>query len=110
MAEKYIVFKIDDWLDAWKGMDPDPDTEAEEGSHPLSELQGKRLPGAHVIREQDIFAAPVLYAYASAVQTTIEIMHREGIDVPVYLETARDHFFEAAGDAEASPVKRLPDA
>lgn len=72
-------------------------------------LQADPLLDAHVIREQDIFAATVLFTYASSVQTAIEILQHSGQVPPDYLYQARDHFFDAAQAAEATITKGFPD-
>lgn len=93
--EKYVVFKKEEFDNYFQ------DTRVHYGLVPLKD--------AHVIREQDIFAAPVLSTYASSVQTAIEILQHAGQVPPDYLYKARDHFFEAARSAEANTTKGFPD-
>lgn len=111
---KYVVFKIGDWLDQRAVINKVSNedvtgapTKALDGA--LMALDAARLDDAVVIRLQDLFAAGVLFTYAGAVQSAIEIMAAHNIAPPEDLLKTRDHFFELASAAESSPIKKLPD-
>lgn len=115
---KYVVFKIGDWLDQRQVINgvsnlPLNEEPAEDPRATLDKalkaLDAARLDDAVVIRLQDLFAAGVLFTYAGAVQSAIEIMAAHNIAPPEDLLATRDHFFELASAAEASPIKKLPD-
>lgn len=59
---KYVVFKIGDWLDEWKQW-----TDPKDAHHPLTDLQHHRIEDAVVIRQQDMFAGPALQTYAASI-------------------------------------------
>ena len=112
--KEYIVFKLADWLDQRQAINKvsNEPTQAHPGKAldaALAALDEARLDDAVVIRLQDLFAAGVLYTYAGAVQSAIEIMAAHNIPAPTDLTITRDHFFELASAAEAAPIKKLPD-
>jgi hypothetical protein len=74
----------------------------------VSDIMGRELDDAVVIRKRDSLAAPVLHTYASLAQTSIDILHEVGVEAPESLSQIRDHFWNEASEAEAYPVKRLP--
>lgn len=90
--DKYIVFKRDDYRHM---TDPKP------------------LEDAVVIRMQDIFASSALFAYASAIRTSIEILEATVSDTdPQTLERLSDiaDYFMARGEeASKHPVRKVPD-
>lgn len=98
---KYMVFKFDD-------------VQAASASNEISsDLLSKVIPDAWVIRKQDTHAASTAYAYANAVQSTIEILDSlPGDCIPDgtidQLEVIRDTAFEYAESARAAQ-SRLPD-
>lgn len=98
--DKYVVFKRKDWDEYLSG-----------GGDDIPNL----LEDAVVIRPQDIFAAPGLFAYASAIQTAIDLNYLQNgsksmLPVPVSkLEDLRDFFFEQAQFAQEYPSKKFPD-
>lgn len=115
ISDKYVVLKISDWLDNRQILN----AAADDPHHPdpsgavnkvIKDLDAARLDDAVVIRQQDIFAAGVLFTYAGAVQTAIEVLGQQNIPVPDELQDLRDRFFEFASAAEASPIKKFPDA
>lgn len=93
MIQKYAVFKV---------------RETEMNGEQLMEIVDE-VKDFMVIRFQDVFAAPGLYAYANVIQTWIERDKLEGRPIPPELEELRDTFFEAANEAEHYPVKKIPD-
>lgn len=113
--DKYVVLKISDWLDNRQILNE----AADDPHHPdpggavnaaIKALDDARLDDAVVIRQQDIFAAGVLFTYAGAVQTAIEVMSQNNQPAPQDLLDLRDKFFEFASAAEASPIKKFPDS
>lgn len=88
--DKYVVFKKDEFLNGLSMGQP---------ALPLSD--------AVVIRTKDIFAAPVLYTYAGAVQTAIEVIQAAGGLVPEELMLVREYFHERAQEA-AQKIGTLP--
>ena len=73
-----------------------------------TELMDQALDDAVVIRKQDVFAGPGLFAYASCIQTALDI---GGLapSVSARLEQLRDWFWQQATDAVGNPRKKLPD-
>lgn len=102
MADKYVIFKIGDWLEEWKEHEDTP-----EEDHPLTNLQRKRLDG-FVIRKSDVFAAGTLNAYGDQVLAAAEII---GPDHERYDELIRlaDKAKEVAYEAEQYQDKKIPD-
>lgn len=98
MKQKYAVFKVKE-VDTIAGGDP--------GEVTLELIE--EVKDFMVIRFQDVFAAPGLYAYANVIQTWIERDKLEGRPIPPELEQLRDDFFEAAEQAANFPVKKIPD-
>lgn len=105
---KYVVFHRDyyeQWMNEWPEVNP-----AEE---PLP------IDDAVVIRLQDVFAAPALYAYAASIRTAIEIMERaraatgtpraELDGIVDRLNDIADYFMEQAVKAERSEKMKIPD-
>lgn len=99
MAEKYVVFKREDfkqWIEEWP--------EVAEDSPPA-------ILDAVVIRRQDKFAPPALDAYANAIQCVLEMVGDDvKMDIETYsrLQQIADYFHEqavAAWDAK----RKLPD-
>lgn len=72
MAEKYVIFKIEDWryiADAFQRI------WGEEARATLEALADpRRVPDGVVIRRQDIFAPPALDAYANALLTAVQLL------------------------------------
>lgn len=102
MADKYVVFKVED-------------VKAALGDESMDRnLLAKAIDDAWVIRKQDAHAAPSAYAYANAVQTTIEILEGTALSEDDRhkaiegLEGIRDAAFEFAESARATQ-SRLPD-
>ena len=63
-----------------------------------------------VIRKQDITAAPIFHHYASQINTFIELGKKFGLPFDFgRLEQIAEHFHNAALDAEALPVHKIPD-
>ena len=94
--EKYVVFKRSEWDASQRG----------EGVPTL-------LDDATVIRSQDVFAGPALHAYASSIETSLEILEALGWDVDSVavkrMEDARDYFFQRALEADDVRTKKVPD-
>lgn len=98
--DKYVVFKRED-LDDWLGK-----------FVPSVDLVPLILQDAIVIRRQDIFAGPGLFAYANAIQTALDLMDdiTEGFfDEDGHLQELRDFFWEQAMQASHSETKKIPD-
>jgi hypothetical protein len=98
---KYVVFKIEEY------------EAAQRRGEVHAELAAIAVKDAWVIRKQDTHAASTAYAYANAVQSTIEILETlPGDCVPDgkrnELEKIRDAAFEYAESARATQ-SRLPD-
>lgn len=93
MNVKYAVFKVRE-----NEMGPDEPMEM------IAEVKD-----FFVIRLQDVFAAPGLYAYANVIQTWIDRDIMEGKPIPPDLEGLRDYVADLAMKAEQYPVKKLPD-
>jgi hypothetical protein len=108
MADKYVVFKIGDWLDEWKQHEDSPEAE-----HILTDLQRHRIPDAHVIRGQDVFAAPALHSYAASIAVAMRVLEshngtgqfRKEIRK---MQEAADYFHNAAVESEQIAWK-VPD-
>lgn len=100
--DKYVVFKakeFDDWL-------------ASDMKAPIPVA----LHDAIVIRRQDIFAGPGLFAYANAIQTAIDLMGQDmsalagwELNQMARLEELRDFFWEQAMMASHEERKKVPD-
>lgn len=104
LDEKYTVFKSEDFDRVY----PDMVTEAGNDS-----LAGYDLENFVVIRLQDTFAPPALHAYASTIQTAIEIIHATGLNESHYetvqrMGRIRDYFFEKAQQSEQMQ-RKIPD-
>jgi hypothetical protein len=99
---KYIVFKREDWNKL-------------SGEQFAGDLElDFAIPDAVVIRKQDIFAGSALHAYASSIQTAIEIIHLIGEDLidgrdRQSLDELRDYFFQQALEADDFRTKKVPD-
>lgn len=111
--DKYLVFKREEFMEFIqelidRNIDPAATTPKTIGA----------LEDAIVIRRQDVFAAPGLYAYAHTIQTFIDAinfsedwyaaMHSRTPDIEK-LEQLRDFFAEMAMMAEQYPSKKIPD-
>lgn len=107
--DKYVVFKREDWRKF-------------AGEVPTSAIQfiPPVLEDAIVIRRQDMFAGPGLFAYANAIQTAIDLRHLQGTSLVLRtkeiqqaqldrLEELRDFFWEQAMMASHSETKKIPD-
>lgn len=94
--EKYLVFKRDEFIER-------------HGTGKLVEA----LDDAVVIRKQDIFAGPALHAYASSIQTAIEVVETSGAEfnrrARAKLYEVRDYFFQQALEADDVNPKKVPD-
>jgi len=93
---KYVVFKKDDF-DALMDESPEAD------------FWGCQLDDAVVIRLQDVFAQSALFAYASAIRTTIEILEAMGMDAPAQMSETADYFMRMGEKAGKHPIKKVPD-
>lgn len=101
--EKYVVFKkedFDNWADGTRGYHED-------------DLLRHVLDHSVVIRLQDVFAPSALHAYASSIQTAIEIVDNivhlaDGEDVITRMSSIRDYFFEQAQKSEHMK-RKVPD-
>lgn len=101
--DKYVVFKLEDYQE-WLS----------NAGATLSPLED-----AVVIRTQDIFAAPALYAYANCISTCREILERvQQVDGnrasfhPAYLErlrTIEEYFMDRGDEADNHASKKVPD-
>ena len=98
---KYVVLKHEDVQEALGS-----------GQIDRGWVSEKCIEDAWVIRKQDTHAASTAYAYANAVQSTLEILEGTGVpdnnDVLADLEKIRDAAFEYAESARATQ-SRLPD-
>jgi hypothetical protein len=108
--DKYVVFKSEELIEADK-------------KHLVLGDLPEPLKDAVVIRLQDVFAGPGLFAYASAIQTAIDIMDMEAQMLSMHreetwstdprtrmqLEELRDFFAEQAQLAVDHPHKKIPD-
>lgn len=103
LNDKYVVFKRQDAFQAPKDYEP------ETGDEHMLIPTHLALEDAIVIRRQDIFAGPGLFAYANAIQTAIDLGTQYPTLDPKPLEELRDFFWEQAMMAKDSPVKKVPD-
>lgn len=115
--DKYVVMKADEFSDwqrksnFWWGHVTRPRLSGDVDEPPgMPEV----LEDAVVIRTQDVFAGPGLFAYASAIQTALDIIDMLPGDATKLrqwekLEPLRDFFQEQAVLAEKSPIKKVPD-
>lgn len=97
--DKYFVAKRDDLLDA---IHDNPAFRA---------IMATRLNDAHVIREQDVFAASAFYAYAHHIRGVVDVLDQQRAlngDLRDHLNEIADYFMDAADKAEANQ-KKLPD-
>lgn len=103
--DKYVVFKIGDWLDFWKEFPDSPDTE-----HLLTPLQRKRLDDAVVIRRQDVFAPPALDAYANCIMVVLETEKaiNGNTKLAQRLQNIADYFHTQAAEAWQAD-RKVPD-
>lgn len=108
--DKYVVFKREDWQAIKASLDRSV------GGGPYEQGQIAPLDDAVVIRRQDIFAGPGLFAYANAIQTAIDLLKTEQNDATWFhpsderrLEELRDFFWEQAMMASHEEVKKIPD-
>lgn len=99
---KYVVMKIDDWQEAWR-------------KHFLitrEEFEKLFLQDCIIIRRQDFFAAPALYAYANSIHVAIKAMKADpaGYNEEVVQRLSRiaDYFMYEAGLAEEEG-RKVPD-
>lgn len=102
--EKYVVFKRAEFENWVKNL---------AAGEPADKLvAASALGDAVVIRKQDVFAAPGLYAYANVIQTGLDLFFMAGIHDPEMadrLEVIRDYFADQALDAGNHPRKKVPD-
>lgn len=95
--EKYVVFS----RTAYNNYLPS------QGEAPPPEIED-----AVVIRTQDIFAAPALYAYANCISTCIEILSQTD-DYPTPLLTRlreiSDYFMDRGDEADNHHSRKVPD-
>jgi len=123
--EKYMVFKRNEFYELMGELAlPVGDVDCA----PVAQNIEKRakevsLQDAVVIRKQDMFAAPALHAYASSIQTVIELLESLAPDpnikdhgipgMPVgkmaRLHEIRDYFFQQALEADDVRTKKVPD-
>jgi hypothetical protein len=102
--DKYVVFKKQEF-DAWWG----------ETREDMNQRLGHfALEDAVVIRLQDVFAGPGLYAYANAIQTAIDLQDMEGCgdlgpERTEQLLQLRDFFAAMAQLAVDRSDKKIPD-
>src|ERR1041385_2574816 len=99
LEQKYVVFKKSDW-DEWVAN--------------MHQPKAPEVTDLFVIRFQDVFSTPGLYAYAAGIQTYIEALNQVPVDpspwdLPERLEQLRDMVFEAAQQAQDFPHKKVPD-
>ncbi len=113
---KYVVFKTEELLQMMGGFLPMGDVDCAPVAERMTKaIEATMLHDAMVIRSQDVFAGPTLHAYASAVQSTLEIMAIAGVPSGLMtfqvksLEELRDRFHEAAVVADSVSTKKLPD-
>lgn len=102
MADKYVIFKIGDWLEEWKQHPDTPETE-----HPLTDLQRKQIDG-FVIRPQDVFAVGALNAYGDQILAAAEILG-PGFDRYDELINLADKVKGMAHEAERLKDRKIPD-
>lgn len=111
--DKYKVFKIDDYLEAYEALKDEP---------AMKQLNREDVDDAVVIRLQDLFAEPALHSYASAIGVAIAAMRetvtildgypdvRAEINAHVeQLQKVADHFHEASLEAADHTHKKMPD-
>lgn len=99
---KYAVLKWKDWQAIREMCVRGMIVSTNEPAPFEEEVDGRVLVDAEVIRKQDYTAAPIFHLYANLIQTFIDMGHT--IDPAI-----RDHFHEAAMDAEAWEHKKVPD-
>jgi len=113
MNDKYIVLK----RKHFEGLMEDSRSLVAEYpvvSRILERLEELELPDAEVIRHQDLFAAPGLFAYANVIQTGLDLMFPDGPveatrEVRSHLADIRDYFWQAAQESNDHPHKKIPD-
>jgi hypothetical protein len=97
---KYAVLKWDDWENLKKVT-----------AKAIPGLDAWRVQDAEVIRQQDLTAAPLFYAYASIIHSFADLASQTG--TPTQYESLRevaDHFMGAAETSEAlGEHRKLPD-
>lgn len=98
-GEKYAVIKVEDFDRILR--------QFAAGKGELALLGEVLVRDAVVIRRQDVFAAPALHAYASAMAVAITLMP-EGPDRRRLIEVA-DYFHHEATLAEQADFRKLPD-
>lgn len=107
---KYVVFKLGEF-NTWYN-------EVLKGTDVFLFEPPVALDDATVIRAQDVFAAPALYAYANSILVALEAMQAvvEGqlmgqglVNIVDRLTAVADYFHEAAVRAEQTDFKKLPD-
>jgi hypothetical protein len=111
---KYVVFKVDDfyqfvinlWNTHWS-KDGDQTT-VEEAAKPYVVMDGV------VIRRQDVFAAPALYAYSNAILVAIEVMKSLDLQYGEMDEVidhlmAKSDYFAMQAELSADTPRKVPD-
>lgn len=110
MTDKYVVFKISDWLDQREVINRVSNTtNAEDGrvlDGALSALDRARLDDAVVIRRQDLFAAPALHTYAAMMAIAVRLS--KASPERDRLHEIADYFHEQAVLAD-DEGRRIPD-
>jgi hypothetical protein len=116
--DKYVVFKISDWLDNREAINQVSNSGGLDSAYgdaldeALSLLDAARLDDAVVIRRQDVFAPPALDAYANAINAGVEVASRCGADLSTSrvedLQRIAEYFHEQAAMAWDTN-RKIPD-
>lgn len=106
--QKYLVFKPDELLEFMGSLLPTEGDCAPAAQRITENLKRLMLKDATVLRHKDLFAQVALYAYASAVQSGIEVLESLGEQAPASLRDLADHFFQEAEMARLT-LSKVPD-
>lgn len=104
---KYVVFKVEQFEEMIRRV-IESDVEGAEEEEIEGVINSYAIADSTVIRAQDIFSAPALYAYATAV--SVAKMMMDGAH-PYYpsLNRLEEFFLERAEEAQKFGGKKLPD-
>lgn len=105
--DKYTVFKTED-LKHWQ----DSVLRSLRGESVEASGEPIALKDCVVIRKSDVFAASALYAYASSIQTTIDILNASGSQETDLIRRLSDLADFFAGEADSSihrSNRKIPD-
>lgn len=122
--DKYVVFKISDWLDQRQEINKVSNNIGTANGHflddALSALDAARLDDAVVIRRQDMFSPPTLDSYSNtalvfveALQTVRDLLHdggaAEAVDEMIRNQQKRADYFHEQAALAWDAQRKLPD-